>query len=97
MILPFGLINIPAIFQVIINHVLKDFINRIVVVYLNDILIFNKTLEKHKEYIHLILTTLEQTNLYINAYKSSFYNQKVDYLKFKIQPRIIEIIELEAV
>ncbi len=91
MILSFRLTYTPAIFQAIINHILKKYIDRIVVVYLNDIFIFNKTLEKHKEHIYLILTALKQANLYINIYKSTFYSQEVDYLRFKIQPKIIEI------
>ncbi len=60
-------------------------------VYLNDILIFNKTLEKYKEYIYLILTILEQTNLYVNTYKNTFYSQEINYLKFKIRLGVIEI------
>ncbi len=60
-------------------------------VYLDNIFIFNKTLEEHKEYIYFILTTLEQVNLYINIYKSIFYNQKIDYLRFKIKLRTIEM------
>src|SRR6266566_1651745 len=74
-----------------INHVLKDFINKIVVVYLNDIFIFSKILEKYKKYIYFILTILEQANLYVNIYKSIFYSQKIDYLGFKIKSRTIEI------
>ena len=74
LILPFGFINIPTIFQVIINHILKEYIDRIVMVYLDNIFIFSKTLEKHKEYIHLILITLKQINLYINIYKNIFYS-----------------------
>ncbi len=74
-----------------INYILKEYIDRIVVVYLDDILVFNKTLEKHKEYIHFILIVLERTNLYINIYKSIFYSQEVDYLRFKIRLGIIEI------
>ncbi len=91
LILLFGLTNTSTIFQAIINHILKDFIDKIVVIYLNDIFIFNKTLKKYKEYIYFILTTLEQTKLYINTYKSTFYNQKIDYLRFKIRPKIIEM------
>ncbi len=41
------------------NYILKEYIDRIVVVYLDDIFIFNKTLEKYKEYIYFILTALE--------------------------------------
>jgi len=91
LILLFGFINILAIFQIIINHVLKDFIDRIVVVYLDDIFIFNKILEKYKKYIYFILIVLKQVKLYINTCKSIFYSQKIDYLRFKIRLRIIEM------
>ncbi len=91
MILPFGLINTPTIFQAIINHVLKRYIDKIIIIYLNDIFIFSKILKEHKKHIYFILTALEQTNLYINIYKNTFYNQEINYLKFKIQPKTIEI------
>ncbi len=91
LILLFEFINVLTIFQVIINHILKNFIDRIVIVYLNDIFIFNKTLKEYKEYIYFILTTLKQTNLYVNVYKNTFYSQKIDYLEFKIKPRTIEM------
>src|SRR6266566_865768 len=91
LILSFRFINILTIFQTIINYILKEYIDKIVIVYLDYIFIFNKTLEKHKEYIHFVLITLEQTNLYINTYKSTFHNQKIDYLRFKIKPRTIEM------
>jgi hypothetical protein len=98
-ILPFGFTNAPTIFQTIINHILRRFIDHFVVVYLNDILIFNKTLEKHKTYIHQVLQTLRDTDLKINPKKSIFYSQKVEYLRFKIRPKQIEMnnTKVEAV
>ena len=81
----------PITFQIIINHILKEYIDKIIIVYLDDIFIFNKTLKEYKKYIHFILTVLKQANLYINIYKSIFYNQKIDYLKFKIKPETIEM------
>ncbi len=74
-----------------INYILKEYINKIVVVYLNDIFIFNKTLKKYKKYIYFILTILKQINLYINICKNIFYNQEIDYLGFKIKLRTIEM------
>ena len=74
-----------------INHILKDFIDRIVIVYLDDIFIFNKILKEYKGYIYFILIVLEQINLYVNIYKSIFYSQKIDYLGFKIRLKTIEI------
>ncbi len=70
---------------------MKEYIDKIVMVYLDNIFIFNKTLEKHKKYIYFILTILEQTNLYINIYKNIFYNQEIDYLRFKIRLKTIKI------
>ncbi len=91
LILSFKLINIPTIFQTIINYILKKYIDKIVIIYLDDIFIFNKTLKEYKEYIHFILIILEQTNLYINIYKSIFYNQEINYLGFKIKLKTIEM------
>ncbi len=46
-----------------INYILKEYIDKIIVVYLNNIFIFNKILKEYKEYIYFILTILKQTNL----------------------------------
>ncbi len=74
-----------------INYILKKYIDKIVVVYLDDILIFSKTLEEYKEHIHFILIILEQINLYVNIYKNIFYSQKIDFLGFKIRLKIIKM------
>ncbi len=60
-------------------------------VYLNDIFIFNKILKEYKKHIYFILIILKQINLYINIYKSIFYSQKIDYLRFKIKLKTIEM------
>src|SRR6266699_3421378 len=91
LILLFVIINILTIFQAIINYILKDFIDKIVIIYLNDIFIFNKTLEKYKKHIYLILIILKQINLYVNIHKNIFYNQEIDFLRFKIQLGIIKM------
>ena len=46
-----------------INHILKEYIDKIVMIYLDDYFIFNKILKEYKEYIYFILTILKQTNL----------------------------------
>jgi hypothetical protein len=74
-----------------INYILQRFIDQFVVVYLNDILIFNRILEKYKTYVHQVLQVLRNTDLRINPKKSIFYSQKVEYLRFKIRLGWIEI------
>ncbi len=70
---------------------MKEYIDKIVVVYLDDIFIFNKILKEYKEYIYFILTALKQTNLYVNVHKNTFHSQKIDYLRFKIRLKTIEM------
>jgi hypothetical protein len=56
--MPFGLTNIPATFQTIINHILREYLDIFVITYLDDILIYSKTLENYKKYIYKILQIL---------------------------------------
>ena len=51
MVMPQGLTNAPSVFQRFMNHVLRDFINKGVIVYIDDILIYCQTEEKHAELI----------------------------------------------
>ena len=55
--MPIGLINTPIIFQIIINHILHDLLNNKILVYIDNILIYTKTIE---EYNRLILDILER-------------------------------------
>lgn len=55
LVMPFGLINVPAVFQAMVNDVLRDFINHFGFVYLDDILIFSKTRAEHIKHVRLVL------------------------------------------
>jgi hypothetical protein len=56
--MPFSLTNAPTTFQTIIDHILRKQLDRFVIIYLNDILVFSETLEEHKKHMHEILQTL---------------------------------------
>jgi len=76
----FGLCNTPAIFQIFINLILYAFLNHFATVYLNDILIYSKTREKHITHVNQILNALDKAGLYLNINKSEFFAKEVRYL-----------------
>jgi hypothetical protein len=82
--MPFRLINAPAIWQVFINNVLREYLDIFVIIYLDDILIFSKTEEEYKKYIRKILRRLINENLRIKTEKTEFYAKEVDFLGFII-------------
>jgi len=86
LVMPFGLTNAPATFQTMINEVLRDFLDIFVVVYLDDILIFSKTLEENKQHVHQVLQRLMDAKLLVEPEKSKFHTQDVDFLGYNIRP-----------
>ena len=81
-VMPFGLVNAPATFQAMMNTILREFLDHGVVVYLDDILIYSKTLEDHKALIKQVLAWLEQHDLAISLKKSVFHVDTVEFLGY---------------
>lgn len=74
--MPFGLKNAPATFQKLINSVLREYLNRICVVYLDDILIFSTSLKEHIQSINKVFDALGKANLKIQVDKCNFFRKK---------------------
>ena len=84
LVMPFGLMNAPAVFQALVNDVLRDVINHNVFVYLDDILVFSETLEEHVAHVRLILQRLLENRLYAKAEKCEFHRSTVQFLGFVV-------------
>jgi Reverse transcriptase (RNA-dependent DNA polymerase) len=82
--MPFRLANIPAIFQAYINHVLLDLLDKICVIYLDNIFIFLKNDAEYIQYIRIVLDRLRQYKLYANSIKYQFKTEEINFLEFII-------------
>ena len=91
LVMPFGLTNAPAVFQAMINDVLRDFLNLFVFVYLDDILIFSPDLDTHVRHVRQVLQRLLENKLYVKAEKSEFHARSVSFLGFLIAPGKIQM------
>jgi len=78
--MPFGLKNAPATFQRMVNNVLKDYIGKICLVYLDDIIIFSTSIEEHIVYIKKIFEKLREANLKVQIAKCKFLAKETEFL-----------------
>jgi hypothetical protein len=82
--MPFGLINILAIFQAYINKALSGIVDYFIVIYLDNILIYSKLGEDHYAYIRIIIKRLRKYKLYAKLSKCFFNIKEVKFLGFII-------------
>ncbi|GJS15728.1 reverse transcriptase domain-containing protein [Tanacetum coccineum] len=79
-VMPFGLTNAPAIFMNLMNRVCKPYLDKFIIVFINDILIYSKTKEDHENHLRLMLDLLRKEKLYAKFSKCEFWLQEVHFL-----------------
>ena len=87
----FKLINASATFQKIINDILQLFLNKFVIVYLDNILIYSNFCEKYLKYVQKILKLLKKYKLYIKSSKCVFLQQAIEFCDHIMSQEIIYI------
>ncbi|CAI7914306.1 unnamed protein product [Closterium sp. NIES-54] len=74
-VMPFGLTNVPSTFQLTINRVFRDLLDRCVIVYLDDILIFSKIREQHLRDLDAVFKRLQENRITSKGSKSNLFKQ----------------------
>ncbi|SOV09219.1 uncharacterized protein UDID_18292 [Ustilago sp. UG-2017a] len=83
-VMPFGLTNTPASFQHLMNYTFKDMLDRSLIIYLDDLLIYSSTLKQHQEHVSAVLARLRQAGLYAKAEKCQFSTSQTKFLGFVV-------------
>ena len=95
----FGLKNAPTDFMDFMNHVFKIYLDKFVIVFIDDILIYLRSREEHAEYLGIVLSTLAEHQLYVQVSKCEFWFDRVQFLNHVVSKDILSInpAKIEAV
>ncbi|KAK2441465.1 hypothetical protein QL285_012763 [Trifolium repens] len=80
LVMPFGVTNAPAIFMAYMNRIFHSFLDKFVVVFIDDILVYSRNEEEHVEHLRLVLQVLRESKLYANPSKCEFWLEEVNFL-----------------
>ena len=90
-VMPFGLTNAPAAFMDLMNRVFHDYLDKFVVVFIDDILIYSKSVAEHAEHLELVLQRLREKQLYAKFKKCEFWLESIAFLGHVISAEGIQV------
>src|SRR5437667_12017784 len=94
--MPFGLTNTPATFQTLMNQILRPYIDKFVLVYLDDILIYSNSDEEHLEHLRLVFEALRKHKLYVKPSKCVFNQQTVEFCGHLVGQGVTRVLDLKV-
>ena len=99
LVMPFGLTNAPAVFMDYMNRVFRQYLDQFVVVFIDDILVYSKSLEEHERHLRIVLNILKDKRLYAKLSKCEFWLTEVKFLGHVISQEgvAVDSAKVEAV
>ena len=92
LVMPFGLCNAPSTFQRVMHRVFFDLLDRGVVIYLDDILVYSKDVESHKQLLKRVFQRFDQYKLYVKAEECALFLESVEFLGHKIDKYGLHVV-----
>jgi hypothetical protein len=91
-VVPFGLSNALTVFMCRMNGLFREYLDKFVIVFLDDIPIYSKSEEEHEQHLRMVLQVLRKNKLYAKLSKCIFYQKNIHYLGHIIDPEKIDAI-----
>ena len=91
LVMPFGLTNAPAAFMDLMNQVFQPYLDKFVIVFIDDILVYSKFKAEHVRHLKLVLSSLREHQLYAKFSKCEFWLNQVAFLGHVISSQGIQV------
>ncbi len=92
-VMPYELVNAPSVFQDFMHEVLREYLHRFVLVYIDDILIYSRSMAEHRHHVAEVLKRLREFQLFLKVEKCSFHQPSVKFLGYNIDSGGIQMDE----
>ena len=87
--IPFGITNGPAAFMKLMNNVFREYLDKCVIVFIDDILVYSRSKEEHEWHLRVVMNKLREQQLFAKLSKCSFWQRKIGFLGHVVSEGVV--------